>query len=676
MEKSELKKAARIWKRNEVESPCVSICLVHPTENTHTLVAGDTVKTISAYAVGGNTVTAGTTILGALKQTEDGGTGTEVYAVDDVFTIPDNTPIVGSGFGDLRGNPPENRWHYNDVWKYAAKTLTAGMDLIGTSDDDSDGNSPPNANWEVGDIYYKSEILTAGGQLDVDFIAGSQATLHDSIVGTTDNDARGDSPPNALWDIGDRFVTETWHIMEYDQFLGQTFTNRDDTESIITWDIDAVNYPTRTFTNGTATITNVSTLTASGSLNISTLSDPNSRFISDEIKALVNGESEYASYIGAKTQNNYKSLLVRIKQLIGSKGIKKVSLSDDFRSTALLQKSVEIMNRFKVWDDLIPYASPLNIMRIIDMGEDTVQNTTHDFKSSDVSELPFGWNISNSKIKNVLTKRIERISTAEICYNSRVKEIFTRTNEARIVLDNDERITTKFIIGADGKESFVRNFFKIKCNQKRFNQLALAFIVKHPKPHQNISTEIHMAGGPFTLVPLKYKSGENRSAVVWMEEKDKALKLLQMEKQDFQKAVNNRSCNFMGKLTVISEISSWPIISQLSKSFYAQRTALVAEAAHVFPPIGAQGLNTSIADISTLLDLAREYEIGSDELLKKYNRLRKRFIEVRMTGINTLNTFSIADTDWKKNIRKEALNLIHNIKPVRTKLMEYGLRSL
>jgi len=355
---------------------------------------------------------------------------------------------------------------------------------------------------------------------------------------------------------------------------------------------------------------------------------------------------------------------------------KKAGLADDFRSTALLQKSVEIMNRFKVWDNLFPYASPLNIMRIIDMGEDKGQNTTHDFKSSDISDLPFGWNISNSKIKDVLTKKIESIPNAKIFYNRRVKEIFTRTNEARVVLDYDERITSKFIIGADGKESFVRNFFKIKCNQKQFDQLALAFTVKHSKPHENISTEIYLAGGPFTLVPLKYKTGENRSAVVWMEEKDKARNLLQMKKQSFQKAVNNRSCNLMGRLTVTSEISSWPVISQLSKSFYAQRTALVAEAAHVFPPIGAQGLNTSIADISTLLGLAREYEIGSDEMLKKYNRLRKRFIEVRMTGINTLNTFSIADSAWKKNIRKEALNLIHNIKPVRTKLMEYGLKFL
>lgn len=355
---------------------------------------------------------------------------------------------------------------------------------------------------------------------------------------------------------------------------------------------------------------------------------------------------------------------------------KRAGVPNDFRSTALLQQSVEIINSYNIWEDLKPYSSPLKIMRIIDFGENRVQNSSHDFKSSDISDSPFGWNIPNSKVKDSLTKKIESISNVKILYNTNIKRIYTRTNQAKVILKNNESVSTKLVIGADGKDSFVRNFFKIKCNQKRFNQIALAFIVKHSNPHEDISTEIHMAGGPFTLVPLKDKKGEYQSAVVWMDDSNKARELLLMNKQNFQKAVNDRSCNIMGKLTVISETSSWPIISQLSKSFYAERTALIAEAAHVFPPIGAQGLNTSIADISTLLDLAKEYKIGSDAMLIKYNESRKRIIKIKMAGINALNTFSIGDSELKKNIRREALNLIHNIKPVQTKLMKYGLGYL
>ena len=335
-----------------------------------------------------------------------------------------------------------------------------------------------------------------------------------------------------------------------------------------------------------------------------------------------------------------------------------------------------IFEQFDVWNDLLPYATPLKSMRIVNLGGDKSAHTNFDFNSSDISDLPFGWNISNTKIKNFLKDKIESIPNAKIYFGNSIKDIFTRSSGARVTLNDNRNIDTNFIIGADGKNSFVRNFFKIKCNQKKFSQIGLAFTVEHSTSHKNISTEIYMSGGPFTLVPLEDKNGKHRSAVVWMDAKTKVEDLLQMDRKTFQKAVNNRSCEIMGKLKVTSEVSSWPIVSQLSKSFYAQRTALLAEAAHVFPPIGAQGLNTSIADISTLLDLSKDYELGSDEMLVKYNRLRKRNIEIKLAGINTLNTVSIADTQWMNDIRQNTLKLLHEIKPIRTKLMEYGMRFL
>ena len=355
---------------------------------------------------------------------------------------------------------------------------------------------------------------------------------------------------------------------------------------------------------------------------------------------------------------------------------KKVNLPNDFRSTALLQKSVAIFEQFDVWNDLLPYATPLKTMRIINVSSDKSPRTNFDFNSSDISDLPFGWNISNTKIKNFLKDKVESIPNAKIYFGNSIKDIFTRSSGARVTLNDNRNIDTNFIIGADGKNSFVRNFFKIKCNQKKFSQIGLAFTVEHSTSHKNISTEIYMSGGPFTLVPLEDKNGKHRSAVVWMDAKTKVEDLLQMDRKTFQKAVNNRSCEIMGKLKVTSEVSSWPIVSQLSKSFYAQRTALLAEAAHVFPPIGAQGLNTSIADISTLLDLSKDYELGSDKMLVKYNRLRKRNIEIKLAGINTLNTVSIADTQWMNDIRQNTLKLLYEIKPIRTKLMEYGMQFL
>ena len=78
-----------------------------------------------------------------------------------------------------------------------------------------------------------------------------------------------------------------------------------------------------------------------------------------------------------------------------------------------------------------------------------------------------------------------------------------------------------------------------------------------------------------------------------------------------------RSCNILGPLKLASKRSLWPIISQVADRLYSKRLALIGETAHVVPPIGAQGLNMSIADIKFLSDLDQKYpdQLGSIDTL-------------------------------------------------------------
>ena len=134
----------------------------------------------------------------------------------------------------------------------------------------------------------------------------------------------------------------------------------------------------------------------------------------------------------------------------------------------------------------------------------------------------------------------------------------------------------------------------ISVKTHNFGQKALAFAVTHSIPHKNISTEIHLSGGPFTLVPLRDHDGKPSSAVVWMDKSEEAAKLMNMKDKEFEEEMTQRSCNVLGPLKLASKKSSWPIISQIADRIYSQRLALIGETAHVVPPIGAQGLNLSL----------------------------------------------------------------------------------
>ena len=221
----------------------------------------------------------------------------------------------------------------------------------------------------------------------------------------------------------------------------------------------------------------------------------------------------------------------------------------------------------------------------------------------------------------------------------------------------------------------MREALDIPVRTLRYGQKALAFAVTHPIPHRNVSTEIHRSGGPFTLVPLPDRDGLPCSAIVWMETGPNAQRLAALPVAEFESEMNTRSCHILGPLTLVSRRSIWPIISQIAERMAGERTALLAEAAHVVPPIGAQGLNMSLADLTVLLDLAQadRAALGDAKMLDSYHRRRHLEVQARVTGIDALNRASMMGAQGLRDLRASALNALYSVAPVRKTLMRAGL---
>ena len=195
----------------------------------------------------------------------------------------------------------------------------------------------------------------------------------------------------------------------------------------------------------------------------------------------------------------------------------------------------------------------------------------------------------------------------------------------------------------------------------------------HDIPHDNVSTEVHRSGGPFTLVPLPDRDGGPASAVVWMERGPEAARLAALPEAAFNAEMTDRSGGVLGPLRLASRRSVWPIISQIADRFHGERLALIAEAAHVVPPIGAQGLNMSLADISMLCKLAADHPPGSPEMLSRYNRARHPEVLARVTGVDMLNRASMAGAAPIQALRAQATGLLHGIAPLRHSAMRLGM---
>jgi len=242
-------------------------------------------------------------------------------------------------------------------------------------------------------------------------------------------------------------------------------------------------------------------------------------------------------------------------------------------------------------------------------------------------------------------------------------------------LSDGTRVEARLVLAADGRNSPMREAAGIGVHTKRYGQKALAFAVTHQMPHENVSTEIHRSGGPFTLVPLPDYNGQPSSAIVWMERGPKALELLALDVAAFEVAMNRRSCGVLGDLKLASRRTIWPIISQSADRLSGQRLALMAEAAHVVPPIGAQGLNMSLNDLRCLLDLAeaRRGDLGDAQMLEAYHKARIRDVKLRVQGIDLLNRTSMVGAQPLRDLRALGLNALYSLAPVRRNLMQMGL---
>jgi 2-octaprenyl-6-methoxyphenol hydroxylase len=348
----------------------------------------------------------------------------------------------------------------------------------------------------------------------------------------------------------------------------------------------------------------------------------------------------------------------------------------DLRTTAFLQPAQAFLDEAGLWERLAPHAMPLEVMRIVDAGGEMPEpRVVKDFDSSEISEKPFGWNLPNWLLRREMADRLADLPNVTFRPGTATTSLFTRQSEARVGLSDGSQVKTRLVIAADGRNSPMREAADIAVRTTRYGQKALAFAVTHPIPHGNVSTEIHRTGGPFTLVPLPDFNGMPSSAIVWMEESPKAEALFNLDPGAFEAEMTRRSCSLFGPLTLASRRTIWPMIAQEAETLVGQRLALVAEAAHVVPPIGAQGLNMSLRDLRCLLDLAVAHpeNLGDAPMLRSYERQRMIDIRARVAGITALNRISMLAPRPLRDLRAKGLDALYALSPVRKILMQMGL---
>ena len=144
-------------------------------------------------------------------------------------------------------------------------------------------------------------------------------------------------------------------------------------------------------------------------------------------------------------------------------------------------------------------------------------------------------------------------------------------------------------------------------------------------------------------------------------------------------ALDDQLQGLLGTVEGIGQRASFPLTRMAADRLGARRIALIGEAAHVIPPIGAQGLNLGLRDIATLTELIAEArrlggDIGSDTLLNAYDSERRGDVATRSAMVDTLNRSLISDFLPLHLIRGAGLHALNTIPWLRRLVMREGLQ--
>lgn len=343
----------------------------------------------------------------------------------------------------------------------------------------------------------------------------------------------------------------------------------------------------------------------------------------------------------------------------------------DGRTTALMNPALQVLARLGVLEDIKPKAAPLKVMRIVDATSRLIRSSVVTFRASEIDEDQFGLNLPNSVLNPALASTVAK-HTGIDWRRSMVASWHLEAAYARAVLTDGSAVDASLAVAADGRLSPARQAAGISTSARSYPQAAFVLNFRHSGDHAFTSTEFHTETGPFTQVPLP----GNRSSLVWVVKPETATELAALDDATLSLRVELQMQSMLGRVTVEPGRQIYPLSAVTPLRFARERVALVGEAAHVFPPIGAQGLNLGIRDIDDLVGIAGENRTdpGAAKALAAYDFKRRPDILARSSAVNLLNMSLLSDMLPAQMARVAGLGVLGGFAPLRAFFMREGLR--
>jgi 2-octaprenyl-6-methoxyphenol hydroxylase len=325
------------------------------------------------------------------------------------------------------------------------------------------------------------------------------------------------------------------------------------------------------------------------------------------------------------------------------------------RSYALAASSIRLLKNLDIFEAIRDCSQPILDIEILDgkLVQGSSQFSLH-FDNNEIHDGPMGYMIEDRFIQKALFAQILATNLIDYKFDSKVIEHCRQGSYISVQLDNGEKLRTRLVVGADGRNSDIAKRAKIKKSGWRYKQNALVCAIEHEIDHKGLAWQYFLPSGPLAILPMT----GNRSSIVWTEKTKNTDAINALDDNQYMDILNSRLGNFLGKSKLIGGRHSFPLELKIADRFIDDRLALIGDAAHSVHPIAGQGLNAGFKDVAVLAHViqdsyCRGEDFGSLGVLKRYEEWR-RFDSVQLAYSTDLFNRLFSNEN-------EALQVVRNI---------------
>ena len=336
----------------------------------------------------------------------------------------------------------------------------------------------------------------------------------------------------------------------------------------------------------------------------------------------------------------------------------------DIRVSAISQSSVDLLEKLGAWESIkemrvCPY-------KRLETWEHPECRTR--FHSDALNMDQLGFIVENRLIQLGLWQTFSCYDNLNVITPTKITDLEFFSDHNELTLENGDKIKAKWVLGADGANSYVRQKTNIGITAWDYRQHCMLINIETEQPQQDITWQWFTPSGPRSFLPLQ----GNKGSLVWYDSPKRIKQLCAMNSTQLESEIKAYFPKELGEFTV-EQYGSFPLTRRHAQKYVAHHCVLLGDAAHTINPLAGQGVNLGFKDIKVLLEEVEKKGLNTDRALKMYESRRKIDNLAMQSSMDLFYTLFSNSLPPVKLLRNIGLKLADSSGKLKTQALKYAL---